>query len=261
MDYIQTDDLLTLYPNKTGYTIDYSTIDDWPDGHTPPADATTADVVFPTELGVDAPRVLARTSTECNKQESNMIKDIIAQVDEYNETAREDEKLSIYKAFEGSKADVIICRKGTEVFLPDDKTIDITSGNMVWVGLQVKTGTTRLRTNKSPLLQFANVVGYGDLIALVCINVDNHDESFYFDKASDVEEYTRHYLIIPVEPKQKKKIASIKKLRRKHQIKFADLPAMLSKLYAQHAADDTLMSWRQANDPSAKGDSTDKQVA
>jgi hypothetical protein len=60
-----------------------------------------------------------------------MIKQIIAEIDRYNRTVTEDKQLSAYKAFEGSKADVIICNKGTEVYLPDSKTIDITSEEMI----------------------------------------------------------------------------------------------------------------------------------
>jgi len=55
------------------------------------------------------------------------------------------------------QADAIICKKGTEVYLPDSKTIDITSEEMIWVGLQVKTGSAVLSTkstNKFPCFRF-----------------------------------------------------------------------------------------------------------
>jgi hypothetical protein len=191
-----------------------------------------------------------------------MIKQIIAEIDRYNRTVTEDKQLSAYKAFEGSKADVIICNKGTEVYLPDSKTIDITSEDLIWVGLQVKTGSaTFFSAHVNPYLQFNSVDNYGDLIALTCINQDDHDESFYFDPASQVEEYSRaNMLSIPVYPKQKKKIASIKKLRDDHQIAFAELPTKLFDLYDRHAQAGTLMSWRAANHPAAKGESTHLQV-
>ena len=208
--------------------------------------AATADAVFPPEFGIEAPRVLARTSTEKCAQEAAMVMKIIAEVEKYNSTVPVENGLSAYKAFEKSKADVIICKKGTEVYLPDGKTIDITSKDMSRVGLQVKTGSAVLSmktTNKFPYLQFASVDNYGDLIALMCSNQDDNDESFYFDPASQVEEYSRsNMLSIPVNPKQKKKIASITKLRSKHQVAFAAIPAKLFDLYSRHAKAGTPLS-------------------
>ena len=76
-----------------------------------------------------------------------------------------------------------------------------------------------------------------------------------------LDEYcTAGNLTIPLTPKYKKKIASITKLRANHQIKFADLPAKLFDLYDRHAKAGTLMSWRAANAPAAKGKSTDLKV-
>ena len=190
-----------------------------------------------------------------------MVKEIIAQVEKYNATVPSKKQLSLYKAFEGSEADVIICKKGTEVFLPGGKAVDITSKKMIWVGLQVKTGSVVLIGRDQHYLQFNAVNGYKALIALLCVNVADHDEAFYFESAPAVEVFSSaRKLWIPIKPKHKKKIASIKKLRANHQIKFADLPAKLFQLYERHAKAGTLMSWRDANDPAAKGESTDLQV-
>ena len=168
----------------------------------------------------------------------------------------------MHKAFEGSEADVIFCKKGTEVFLPDGKTIDITAKEMIWVGLQVKTGSVvPIGRSDQLYLQFNSVNGYRALIAMVCINVADYNEAFYFETAPSVEAFSSaRKLWIPINPKQKRKIASINKLREKHQIAFADLPAKLFKLYDRHAKAGTLMSWRAANHPAAKGQSTDLQV-
>ena len=83
-------------------------MEDWPADHKVPRGATSADQVFPAKSGVDAPRVLARTSTETNAQEAAMVKEIIAEVEKYNATVPKDMQVSVYKAFEGSEADVII---------------------------------------------------------------------------------------------------------------------------------------------------------
>ncbi len=96
---------------------------DWPKDYVPPRDAKTADKVFPQEYGVNAKRVLARTNTEKCAQEAAMVMKIIAEVEKYNTTVPVENGLSAYKAFEKSKADVIICKKGTEVYLPDGNKI------------------------------------------------------------------------------------------------------------------------------------------
>jgi hypothetical protein len=233
-------------------------VKDWPD-HEVPAGATTADQVFPRSFGIDAPRVLAHTNREKSAQEAEMVKAISSEVEEYNTTVPSEKQLTAYKAFEGSKADMIICLKGTEVYCSDGETLDITSDKMIWEGLQVKTGSAVLSertTNLTSVLSFNNVDNYGKLIGLVCVNHDNHDETFYFDQASRVEEYSRaNMLSIPTKPSQKRKVASIQKLRANHQIKFAALPAKLFELHNSHVKSLTLMSWGEANNPAAKGES------
>ena len=129
--------------------------------------------------------------------------------------------------------------------------------------MQVKTGSVVWSNGKKEgkVLKFGSVNGYKSLIALVCISMDDLEQSFYFDDASTVEEFScKSNLDIPVKPKQKKKINTVKKLRKNHQVTFADLPAKLFKLYDRHAKAGTLMSWRDANAPAAKGKSTDLLV-
>jgi len=238
-------------------------VTDWPAGHKVPAGATTAALVFPAKLGVDAPRVLARPADR-RAQEAAMVKEIIAEVEKYNTTVPKEKQLSMYKAFEGSEADVIICRRDAEIFLPDGKTLDITSEEAIWVGLQVKTGSIisqYQRTKNTKILRFNSVNGYKDLIALVCLSMDDRDEVFYFDEAPEVGAFSSAVnLDIPVKPVQKHKIASIRQLRLNHQINFADLPTKLFKLFDRHAKAGTLMSWREANAPAAKGESNDLKV-
>ena len=188
-----------------------------------------------------------------------MIKKIIAEVEKHNIKVTQDRQLSAYKAFEASEADVVICKKGTEIFLADSETIAITSNEKIWTGLQVKTGS--IRASQNPAIQYCQASGYDPKLGLVCVCVDDDSDTLFFKFANKVNEYcTAGNLTIPLTPKYQNKIAAIKKLRANHQITFADLPAKLFALYDRHAQAGTLMSWRDANACAAKGNSTHSKV-
>ena len=233
---------------QQGFTADYARATGWPSRHRVPAEATTAATVFPREHGVEWVAPLPHTSSARNKQEGEVIKNMLMPlIAAYNRTAPADEQLEAHKCFDGAKADAYIARKGQTPRL-EGGSAEVWSAKKFCVRPQARTAHERKTRDGTT---FANVRGYGQLTALLLVPLDQWEGTvFYFDAASDVEKWASklHLSLNPTSTRRATK-ERWTYVAASHQIEHEQLPRRLSALLRQHTEREQLVDWRVANWP------------